>query len=59
MNLNKIALLLLVLIASFFICTWIFNHVNPWVSIAYAAIVVFLLIKYLNRKTKTNEKKNS
>jgi len=40
----------------FYVCTWTFNHVNPWLSYALGIVGGVILINYIYKQIKTNQK---
>lgn len=53
---NKIFLITLICLVYFFVMTWIFNHINPWLSIILSIGGVILLINYLTKQIKNKLK---
>jgi arginine exporter protein ArgO len=56
----KIALIVLISLVFFFLSTWSFNHINPWLSILFTFIGVTygIYFTYKKIKTKINNEKN-
>lgn len=46
-------LMIILIIAAFVACFWLFNHVNPWLAIGLIIVIILLII---NQTTKKNEK---
>jgi 4-hydroxybenzoate polyprenyltransferase len=46
---EKIFLYLVAGLAVLFAISWSFNHINPWVSVVATIIVVYFLIKRLDK----------
>jgi hypothetical protein len=50
---NKIFLGIIGVLIYIFAMSWVFNHVNPWASIAMGVILVYgSIINLLNKKNK-------
>jgi ABC-type iron transport system FetAB permease component len=46
---------ILVLFAAF-VCSWIFNHINPWVAILVALLILGIIIQLILNQTKKETK---
>lgn len=53
---NKYIIIALLFIAYFLGMTWVFNHVNPWLSIILTIVGIIGLLNYIINQTKKHTK---
>lgn len=47
---------ILLLAISIFAINWVFNHVNPWAAIGLIIVAVFVLINFITKQLKKQDK---
>lgn len=56
-DLNKNISIGIAVAIGLFASAWTFNHINPYIGIAGLAIVLWVLINYISKKTENEKKK--
>lgn len=51
----KIFTSIVIALVAFFVIAWVFNHINAWAGIGTALLIIFLTIKYVNKKFQNEE----